>query len=66
MGVPSEDIGSANDAGGVNVLYGTASRLSVTGNRSGPRIARAFWIWPKIPSLEMLGDSFGMALAALN
>jgi hypothetical protein len=32
VGVPSEDVDGEADAGGVNVIFGTASRLSTTGN----------------------------------
>jgi hypothetical protein len=33
IGVPDEDIGSIGNAGGVNVLHGTANRLSATGDQ---------------------------------
>lgn len=33
IGVPGEDVGAVVDAGAVNVLYGTASRLSASGNQ---------------------------------
>lgn len=33
IGVPGEDIGSTNSAGGVNVLYGTSSNLSTVGDQ---------------------------------
>ncbi|MFL5797663.1 MAG: integrin alpha [Actinomycetota bacterium] len=33
VGVPGEDIGTVRDAGAVNVLYGTATGLSTTGNQ---------------------------------
>jgi FG-GAP repeat len=33
VGVPFEDVGSTFDAGGINVLYGSAADLSVTGDQ---------------------------------
>jgi hypothetical protein len=33
VGVPSEDVGAATNAGSVNVLYGSAAGLSATGNQ---------------------------------
>jgi hypothetical protein len=35
VGVPGEDVGAATDAGAVNVLYGSASGLTATGNQLG-------------------------------
>ena len=57
IGVPGEDLGSAGNAGGVNVLYGTASGLSSKGNQ--------FW---SQASSGVLGDAetndgFGSATA---
>jgi hypothetical protein len=58
VGVPSEDVGTVARAGAVNVLYGTATRLSATGNQ----------LWHQsiagvLDAVEV-GDSFGAALAA--
>jgi hypothetical protein len=60
IGVPYEDVGIATDAGAVNVLYGTASGLSATGNQ--------FWTQdsPNIPDTAESGDRFGHSLSAAN
>jgi hypothetical protein len=57
IGVPREDVGSVTDAGAVNVLYGSASGLTATGNE--------FWNQgsPGLGGLEA-GDRFGSSLAA--
>jgi FG-GAP repeat protein len=53
-----EDVGTANQAGAVNVLYGSPSGLSSTGNQ----------LWhqdsPAVPEGAEENDSFGSALAA--
>jgi hypothetical protein len=57
VGVPGEDIGAVADAGGVNVLYGSAGGLSATGSQ---------WFDQDTPgmmdSVEQ-GDGFGRCLA---
>jgi hypothetical protein len=58
IGVPREDVGSVVDAGAVNVIYGSASGLSATGNQ----------LWHQNVS-EILGatgagDFFGSSLVA--
>ena len=57
VGVPAENLGSATDAGGVNVLYGTASGLGTARNQ--------FWTQdsPGIGDAAESGDRFGAALA---
>ena len=57
IGVPYEDIGSIEDAGAVNVLYGTATGLSSSYDQ----------IWhqdsPGIVEQSQTGDRFGQVLA---
>jgi hypothetical protein len=59
IGVPFEDIG-ATDAGGVNVIYGSAAGLSAAGNQ--------FWSQDSfgIAGGAETGDRFGSALAAAD
>jgi hypothetical protein len=54
VGVELEEVGSAVDAGGVNVLYGSAGGLTGTGSQFFPQIGGA---------VEM-NDHFGRALTA--
>ncbi|MDP9188611.1 MAG: Ig-like domain-containing protein, partial [Actinomycetota bacterium] len=58
IGAPSESVGSTADAGSVNVIYGSGSGLSGTGNQ----------LWhqnqPSILELGDAGDAFGAALAS--
>jgi hypothetical protein len=58
IGVPEEAVGSINDAGAVNVIYGTSTGLASTGDR----------IWHQntsgIEDAAEAGDRFGSALAA--
>jgi FG-GAP repeat protein len=58
VGVPSESLGSASEAGAVNVLYGGAGGLSATGNQ--------FWRQNSagILGTSAGGDNFGSALVA--
>jgi hypothetical protein len=58
IGVPNENIGSTADAGGVNVLYGTASGLRSTSNQ--------FWSQNSSGILDACeaGDFFGRSLAS--
>src|SRR5204862_90420 len=58
VGVPSEGLGAASEAGAVNVLYGAAGGLSATGNQ--------FWRQnsPGILGTSESGDNFGYAVAA--
>lgn len=58
IGVPGEDLGSATDAGGVNVIYGSSTGLASAGNQ--------FWTQntSKVPDKAETGDQFGFALAA--
>jgi FG-GAP repeat protein len=60
IGVPAEDIGSAEDAGAVNVLYGSTSGLRTTSP------ADQFWHKgkPGVPDVEGSYDNFGGSLAA--
>ena len=57
IGVPGEDVGSANDAGAVNVLYGSAAGLKDAGNQ--------LWTQNAIGGGEPseAGDRFGATLA---
>jgi hypothetical protein len=57
VGVPDEGVGTHAKAGGVNVLYGTASCLSSTGNQ--------FWSQdsPGVEGVAEAGDLFGWAVA---
>src|SRR3954453_13129969 len=57
IGVPGENVGAINDAGAVNVLYGTAGGLSAAGNQ--------FWHQNVggVADLAEAGDRFGSALA---
>ncbi len=58
IGVPGEDLGQVEDAGGVQVLYGSSDRLTATGNQ---------W-WDQGSNIEgqvEAGDGFGQALVAL-
>lgn len=58
VGVPGEDIGSVVDAGAVNVIYGSSSRLTNTNNQ--------FWSQSStdIVGAVLKDDEFGTALAA--
>jgi hypothetical protein len=57
VGVPDENVGSVSDAGAVNILYGSASRLTSAGNQ--------FWNQDSsgIGGDAEAGDAFGSALA---
>jgi hypothetical protein len=57
IGVPFEDIGAAVNAGGVNVIYGTAAGLSSAGSQ--------FWGQDSvgIAGVSETGDTFGRSLA---
>jgi len=61
IGVPNEDVGSVDDAGGVNVIYGSASGLSATAT-----LPDQFWSQDSVDVQETAetGDLFGSALAA--
>jgi hypothetical protein len=60
VGAPGEDVGSISDAGAVNVIFGTPSGLSSTGNQ----------IWDQdetnVGDSCEAGDRFGTALAVGN
>jgi len=58
VGVPGEDVGSIPDAGAVNVLYGSASKLTGTGSQIFTQDS------PGVPYSAEAGDFFGGALAA--
>ena len=67
VGVPLEDIGNVRDAGAVNVIYGSATGLTVGGGSTGvPR--NQFWHQNSPGVLEAAGtdDYFGWSLAAGN
>jgi hypothetical protein len=58
VGAPFEDVGSVGDAGAVNVIYGSASRLTTDGNQ----------LWHQdsagIVEAAEAGNQFGSSLAA--
>jgi FG-GAP repeat/BNR repeat-like domain len=60
IGAPGEDIGATPDAGAVNVLYGTPSGLSSTGNQ----------IWDQdesgVADVAEAGDLLGSSIAVAN
>jgi hypothetical protein len=56
VGAPFEDVGSALDAGAINVLYGSAAKLSATGNQ------QFFQGGAGVVGVAEDGDSFGVAL----
>jgi hypothetical protein len=58
IGVPSEGIGGASQAGAVNVLYGSAARLTATGNQ------QFFQGNGGIGGVAEVGDEFGFALTS--
>ena len=57
IGVPFEDVGTVVDAGGINVLYGSAARLTATGNQQ--------WLQGSggVAGVAEASDFFGSALA---
>lgn len=59
IGIPYESIGSVDQAGAVNVIYGSASKLTVTGDQ----------LWYQgsdgLQGTTETGDRFGYALAAI-
>ena len=59
IGVPYEDIGAVGNAGAVNVLYGSATGLTATGDQ--------FWHQDitNILGVAEANDYFGWALAAI-
>jgi hypothetical protein len=56
IGVPSEGLGTAARAGAVNVLYGSAARLTATGNQ------QFFQGNGGVGGIAELGDEFGFVL----
>ena len=58
VGAPFEDAGALFDVGSVNVIYGTATGLSATGNQLFALDT------PDVPLDPATGDIFGMALTA--
>jgi FG-GAP repeat len=58
IGAPFEDVGTVLDAGAINVLYGSANRLTATGNQQ--------WLQGSggIIGVAEDGDTFGFALAS--
>jgi hypothetical protein len=57
IGVPSEDLRSAVNAGAINVIFGSARRLTGTGNQFGHQNS------PGIVGIARRDDAFGSALA---
>ncbi len=68
VAAPFEDVGSARDAGGVNVLFGSAAEGLQANGVGGPK--SQFWTQdsPGVPDSAESGDSFGarMAIADFN
>lgn len=64
IGVPFESVGSADNAGGVNVIYGSSAGLSATGI-SGTGRADQFWTQDtaNIVDSSEENDKFGFAMA---
>jgi FG-GAP repeat len=58
VGVPGEDVGNIRDGGAVNVLYGSASKLTGTGSQTFTQDTSG------VGSSAEPGDFFGSALAA--
>jgi hypothetical protein len=58
ISAPFEDVGSVLDAGAINVLYGSAARLTATGNQ------QFFQGSGGVIGVAEDGDTFGFALAA--
>ena len=56
IGAPFEDVGSALDAGAINVLYGSAAKLNAAGNQ------QFFQGGGGVVGVAEDGDSFGFAL----
>jgi hypothetical protein len=56
IAAPFEDVGSALDAGAINVLYGSAAKLNATGNQ------QFFQGGGGVVGVAEDGDSFGFAL----
>jgi hypothetical protein len=56
IGAPFEDVGSALDAGAINVLYGSAAKLNATGNQ------QFFQGGGGVIGVAEDGDNFGFAL----
>ncbi len=59
IGVPLEDIGTTVDAGFVNVLYGSATGLTTTGDQSWSQNSTGM-----VGTTAEAGDRFGSSLAA--
>ena len=60
IGVASEDVGTIAGAGAVNVLYGSSTGLSASGDQSWHQNR------PGVADAAEQGDAFGSALAAAN
>jgi hypothetical protein len=58
VGVPFESVGSIGDAGAVNVLYGSAGKLTGVGSQLFTQDS------PGVPGVAEQSDVFGFALAA--
>lgn len=58
VGVPNEDVGSIADAGAVNIIYGSSTGLTATGNQ--------FWDQIALGGVDEVGAQFGRGLAAGN
>jgi hypothetical protein len=65
VGVPFEDIGSVQDGGAVNVIYGSANGLVAEGTQKGMLVNQFLRQGTgSIPGTAEQGDHFGWALAS--
>jgi hypothetical protein len=60
IGVPNEDVGATVDGGAFNILYGSGTGLTTTGNQTFTQNDS------QIPGSSEEGDTFGAAIAAGN
>jgi hypothetical protein len=60
VGVPGEDLGGRQDAGAVNIIYGSTAGLTTAGNQLLHQDS------PGIANPAEAGDAFGAALTAAN
>ena len=65
IGVPGEDVGSAQDAGMVNVLYGAAGGLSAAGDQAWSQDTAGV-LGTSEGGPAVAGDAFGRALASAD
>ena len=66
IGVPGEDVGGNEDAGQVNVIYGSATGLTSSGNQSWHQDSPGVSGEPEGPRGDSPGDGFGVSVAYGN